>query len=47
MMDDQWLVIKSSMFKTTDINETIDFEVVENERIIVSNKANGVKTSYN
>lgn len=43
MMDDQWASYKIKYVQTTDINETIDFEVVENERIIVSNKANGVK----
>lgn len=43
MMDDQWDSYKIKYVQTTDINETIDFEVVENERIIVSNKVNGVK----
>ncbi|WP_180531764.1 hypothetical protein [Staphylococcus haemolyticus] len=43
MMDDQWSSYKIKYVQTTDINETIDFEVVENERIIVSNKSNGVK----
>ncbi|MDT0724312.1 hypothetical protein [Staphylococcus haemolyticus] len=43
IMDDQWDSYKIKYVQTTDINETIDFEVVENERIIVSNKANGVK----
>ncbi|OHP67622.1 hypothetical protein HMPREF2715_04155 [Staphylococcus sp. HMSC062A01] len=43
MMDDQWSSYKIKYVQTTDINELIDFEVVENERIIVSNKANEVK----
>ncbi|OMP91190.1 hypothetical protein [Staphylococcus haemolyticus] len=43
MMDDQWDSYKVKYVQTTDINELIDFEVVENERIIVSNKANEVK----
>ena len=40
MMDDQWASYKVKYVQTTDINELIDFEVVENERIIVSNKVN-------
>lgn len=43
MMDDQWASYKVKYVQNTDINELIDFEVVENERIIVSNKVNGVK----
>ncbi|WP_257643435.1 hypothetical protein [Staphylococcus haemolyticus] len=43
MMDDQWAIYKVKYVQTTDINELIDFEVVENERIIVSNKVNAVK----
>ena len=43
MMDDQWASYKVKYVQTTDINELIDFEVVEKERIIVSNKVNGVK----
>ena len=41
MMDDQWAGYKVKYVQTTDINELIDFEVVENERLLFRIKLMG------
>ena len=41
MMDDQWASYKIKYVQTTDINETIDFEVVETNGLLFRIKLMG------